>query len=310
MISNLSGAAVEAIVGDYALQAERGSVSGTLIRRPRIGLYRPWRASMDEGWTRWLLEQYGFQFSSVYNHDVVAGDLGDRYDVIVIGDMSASQITAGFARGSVPPRYAGGIGNEGVRALDEFVRSGGTLVTWNSSSIFAVDALHLPVKNATADIPRDEFFLAGSIVAMTVDPSHPVMSGMPERSKVFVARSPVFTVEEEFVGSVFAKYQSEGSPLLSGYLLGEEHLQGFASGLDVYHGDGHVILLGMRPQWRGQPFGNFRIVFNAALYSDGVANLAPANDDFWVVPEEEGEEGEANDSGSGQRDRRMGGERR
>ncbi len=307
VISNLSGSAISSMVSDYALQAERGNAAGTLIRKPRIGLYRPWRASMDEGWTRWLLEQYGFDFTSVYNHDVVAGDLRDRYDVIVIADMSGSQITEGFAKGSVPPRYAGGISDAGVRALDEFVRSGGTLVTWNSSSLFAIEALHLPVKNVAAGVPRDEFFLAGSIVAMMVDPSQPVMSGMPERSKVFVARSPVFTVEEDFEGSVLAKYQKEGSPLLSGYLLGEEHLQGFASALDVRHGNGHVVLLGMRPQWRGQPFGNFRIVFNAALYSGTVAGAAPANDDFWTAPEEKEEEGEGGNSGSGEARRRMGG---
>ena len=307
VISNLSGNAINSMVSDYALQAERGSAVGTLIRQPRIGLYRPWRASMDEGWTRWLLERYGFDFTSVYNHDIVAGDLRDRYDVIVIADMSGSQVTNGFAKGSVPPRYAGGIGNEGMRALDEFVRTGGTLVTWNSSSLFAMESLHLPVKNVTADIPRDEFFLAGSIVAMTVDPSQPVMSGMPERSRVFVARSPVFTVEEDFEGSVLAKYQKEGSPLLSGYLLGEEHLQGFASALDVRHGNGHVLLLGMRPQWRGQPIGNFRIVFNAALYSNTVAGAAPDNEDFWTAPEEAEEEGGNESSGGGEARRGMGG---
>ncbi len=32
-----------------------------------------------------------------------------------------------------------------------------------------------------------------------------------------------------------------------------------------------MILLGLRPQWRGQPFGTFRILFNAALYHGAVA---------------------------------------
>jgi hypothetical protein len=291
VISNLNQTATNQLVTDFALRAARGRVSGTPIAQPRIGLYRPWNASMDEGWTRWLLEMYGFRFQSVYNADVIAGDLRQRFDVIVIADIRGRQILEGYAKGSVPPRYAGGIGKEGVRAIDGFVRSGGTLVTINSSSLFAIDQLFLPVKNAVSGLERSEFYMSGSIVEMHTDPSHPVMSGMPERSKVFVSRSPVFTVTDEFKGSVLAKYAKSGSPLLSGYLLGEEKVQGYAAALDVRHGDGRVVLLGMRPQWRGQPFGNFRIVFNAALYSAEVAALTPANADFWEAPKEEEEEG-------------------
>ncbi|MEJ2237376.1 MAG: M14 family metallopeptidase [Gemmatimonadales bacterium] len=296
VISNVGQSAVNAMVRDYALQAERGSVSGNLVRQPRIGLFRPWRASIDEGWTRWLFEMYGFEFVSIYDHDMIAGDLRSRFDVIVIADMSGSQIKDGFAKGSVPPRYAGGIGNEGVRNLDEFVRAGGTLVTWNASSRFAIDELYLPVQNVVADLDRQEFFMAGSIMSMVVDPSHPVMSGVPSRGKIFVSRSPVFTVEEEFQGSVMAKYDEAGSPLLSGYLLGEEHLQGYASAIDARHGDGHVILLGMKPQWRGQPFGNFRILFSAALYSAAVAASTPESPDFWTAPVEEETEEEGRSS--------------
>jgi len=79
---------------------------------------------------------------------------------------------------------------------------------------------------------------------------------------------------------------AEGTPLLSGYLLGEEHVQGYAAALDVKHGEGHVVLLGMRPQWRGQPFGSFKVLFNAALYSKAVADQAPENGAFWTAPEE------------------------
>ena len=43
----------------------------------------------------------------------------------------------------------------------------------------------------------------------------------------------------------------------------------------------------MKPQWRAQPFGNFRILFNAALYSGGVAAAAPSNPGFREAPEED-----------------------
>ena len=100
----------------------------------------------------------------------------------------------------------------------------------------------------------------------------------------FVDRSPAFTTLEGFEGAALAKYQEEGSPLLSGYLLGEKHLQGYAAALDVQHGDGHVVLIGFRPQWRGQPFGTFRVLFNAALYGGELAAASLVSPEFWTAP--------------------------
>jgi len=306
VVTGLSGNAGSSLVRDFHLQA-RGGSGGVQIPRPRVGLYRPWSASIDEGWTRWLLEMYGFEFTSLYNPEVLAGSLRDRYDVIVFADLRSRSILEGYGVGTVPPRYVGGLEGAGVRELETFVREGGTLVTINGSSLFAMEAFHLPVRDVTSDLGRDEFSLSGSILDMRVDPSHPVMSGVPERAKIMIGSSPVFTTEDGFEGRVLAKYPSEGSPLLSGFLLGEEFLQGYAAALEVKHGDGRVILLGMRPQWRGQPFGTFKILFNAALYSQAVANLTPDNSDFWTAPPEPEEEGGEGEGGSGPSGRMRGG---
>ncbi len=293
LVTGLSADTTQELISTLALRAERAPSGGVEIRRPRVGVYHPWAASMDEGWTRWLLDAYEFDYQTVANAEVVAGKLGDRYDVLLIADMRGESILQGNPPGSVPARYAGGIGREGVRALDAFVRSGGTLVTLNSASIFALEQLHLPVRNVVADAKSDEFFASGSILAAQVDPSQPVMSGMPADAKLFVGRSPVFTTEEGFEGRVLARYAESGSPLLSGYLLGEEHLQGYAAALEVQHGDGRVVLLGFRPQWRGQPFGTFKVLFNALLYTRDVAVAAPDNAEFWTAPPEPEEEEEA-----------------
>ncbi len=284
VISDLSNREMESMVSDLALQAERTGQAGTRISRPRVGLFRPWQASMDEGWTRWLFEMFDFEFQNLYNADIIAGELRNRVDVIVLADMRGRQILQGSAPGTVPPRYAGGIGDVGVRALDAFVRAGGTLVCMNASSSFAIDQLHLPVRDVVAELDNEDFSVGGSILEVTVDPSHPVMTGMPERSKIMVARSPVFTVTEGFEGTALAKYQEQGSPLVSGYLLGEEHIQGYAAALDVFHGDGHVILLGFRPQWRAQPYATFPVLFNAVLYSRELSVIASGIPAFWTAP--------------------------
>ncbi len=290
LISGLSGSAQQEMVRDLRLQAAGGSMPAGRVVQPRVGIYRPWGSSADEGWTSWALEMYGVAHTGLRNADVLAGELNDRYDVIVLADMGARTILEGFAKGEVPPRYAGGLGAEGVRELDAFVRGGGTLVAINSSCAFAVQQLHLPVKDVTQGLKREQFSASGAIVELLVDPSHPVMSGMAPRSKVMVGRSPVFTTEEGFDGRVLAKYAKEGSPLLSGYFLGEEHVQGYAAAVEVKKGEGRVVLLGMRPQWRGQPFGTFKVLFNAALYSKAVADRAPDNGKFWAAPEKPEEE--------------------
>ena len=122
------------------------------------------------------------------------------------------------------------------------------------------------MKNVVADLRSEDFFLPGSIVEVTTDPTHPVMAGMPDKAMVFVDGSPVFELQEGFAGAVLARYQDAGSPLRSGYLIGEKYLQGKAAALDVHLDAGHVVLLGFRPEWRGQSFGTFRVLFNAALY--------------------------------------------
>ncbi len=269
VVDGIAAGTLDRWVADLAVRAVRTTAAGDRPVASRIALYKPWRASMDEGWTRWLFDQYGFGYSTITNADFHASGLGERFDVIILASDPPDLLLSGYAKGTVPPRYDGGIGETGVRALDAFVRAGGTLVCLNQSSDFAIERLHLPVKNVVSGLSRRDFFASGSILEVITEPSHPVMAGMPERAKVFFDRGPVFTALEGAEALTLARYAPAGSPLLSGYLLGETHLQGKAAALDVKHGRGHVILLGFRPQWRGQPFGTFRVLFNAAMYGGG-----------------------------------------
>jgi hypothetical protein len=284
LVSGVGDATVRSWTDDLHLQLTRTRAEGTELSRPRIGVYSPWSGQIDEGWTRLLLEQYGFEFNRLRNADVRAGGLKSRYDVIVLAQMGSRTIIDGNQLGTVPPRYAGGIGEMGVRELDRFITDGGTLVCLNGSSQFAIEQFALPVRDVTRGLRSEDHFMAGTLLAAEIDPDHPVMAGMPVDATLLGHRSPVFTVTEDFRGRALAKYQEEGSPLLSGYLIGPEHLNGYAAALDVFHGRGHVILLGFRPQWRGQPFGLFRTLFNAAVYHGGPAAGVSADSDFWAPP--------------------------
>ena len=298
LIGGLSESAQADLVKTLALVAERTAAGGTPLKKPRIGLFQPWTGSMDEGWTRWLLEQYGFEFVSLHPEDFHA-PLGDKVDVVILADDARIPVAAGAGgtgrgagageagRGGVPagappgaqgrggrggaprvvrPEYAYTLTPEDLQAFEAFVRGGGTVVSFNNACRFVIQQFKLPVKNAVDGLRPEEFFLRGSIVQVITDPTHPVMAGMPGKAAVFVDGSPVFDTLEGFKGKVLAKYADSGSPLLSGYLIGEKYLQGKAAALDVELDKGHVVLIGFRPQWRGQPFGTFRVVFNSAIY--------------------------------------------
>jgi Zinc carboxypeptidase len=279
VVSGVAEAKLEGWANELSLRAERRAAADAAgaVAGARVALYSSLSPSMDEGWTEWLLDQYEFKYTVITNADFQAGDLGSRFDVILFASDRARTIRDGFAVGRVPPAIEGGLGDAGVRALDEFVRKGGTMVAINQSAIFAIEQLHLPVRNVVQGLAAKDFFASGSIHEVITDPSQPVMAGMPERARVFGTL-------EGFEGAALAKYAKEGSPLLSGYLLGEKYLQGYAAALDVKHERGHVVLIGFRPQWRGQPVGTFRVVFNAAFYGRSVADHAKPSPGFWTAP--------------------------
>ena len=124
---------------------------------------------MDEGWTRWVLDQFEFEYVRVAAADIQAR-LAAHEDRRA-GHLRRGARRAGAARRTVAAAERGlavvrqvalaGAGaapdpqaanDARVRAIEEFVRGGGTLVCFNRSSTFAIDQLKLPVKNVVAGV--------------------------------------------------------------------------------------------------------------------------------------------------------------
>ncbi len=240
---------------------------GVVERVPRIGLYKPWAASMDEGWTRWVLEQNGIPYVTVTDSMIRAGRLDRRLDVLLLPDVGANTILRGYPASIVPARYAGGIGEPGAAHIVDFVRRGGTLVTLDGSSDFAIAQLELPVHNGFGQrrgMPdADDFYAPGSVFAVDVWTGTPLTSGVDSTAFVYFANGVAFDAAEP--ATVLARYVD--APLRSGYALNEEQLAGKAALVDVRVGSGRAILFGFRPQHRGQTHGTFKLLFNALLLS-------------------------------------------
>ncbi len=242
------------------------------VKKPRIAIYEPWAGNIDQGWTRWILEQFDFQFVRVRNAEIQAGHLRDRYDTIVIAEMSTRQILDGMQPGTVPGEYAGGIEEDGADELRQFVDRGGTLVTLGNASMFPIEEFKIPVVNALAGLRPDQFFCSGTLLRTEIkDPGNPIVTGLPENPAVMFERNVAFDTRPGFRGKILAAYPKDRSPLLSGYLLGAERIEGKAAALDVNYGSGHIVMIGFRTQWRGQSHGTYKFLFNALYYNPSMA---------------------------------------
>ena len=239
----------------------------------RIGLYQPLPPSMDEGWTRWILERENQKFASLQMASVWSGNLGSEYETIIVPDQASRTLLKGYTEGAMPPGLTGGLGQEGVKALREFVESGGTLVCLNRASEFAIEQFKLPIKNVVAGLPRTEFYVPGSILRIELDTTHPIAQGMPKQSIAWAEDSPVFEVINDANAGqhsvpssavkIIAWYPRTTDPLLSGWLLGGNRIKGKAALIEVQMGKGRIILFGFRPQYRGQSLATYPLFFNA-----------------------------------------------
>ena len=241
------------------------------LASPRVGLYQPWTASMDEGWTRLLLDRYEFHHRPLRNDDLRRGRLAD-VDVIVLPDLSAAAIRDGVAGGRsggerMPPEYRGGLGKEGGEALKRWVEGGGNLVAVNGASEYVIELFGLPVSNALAGVGRERFSAPGTSLRVLLDSEHPLSWGMRPEEVIFVDDSPAFLTrlpEPNQSRHVVARYPEDRRDILvSGYLKGEELLARRAAAVEVGVGKGKVLLLGFKPANRAQTHRTFKLLFNA-----------------------------------------------
>ncbi|HEY7393294.1 MAG TPA: M14 metallopeptidase family protein, partial [Gemmatimonadaceae bacterium] len=137
VVSGVSPAKLDAWAAELWVTAERASgVATTSVAGspPRIGLG-------NDGWTEWLFDNWGVPYTKVPPADLTAGNLASRFDVLIL----PNGVGGGFGRGGGGGGAGGGRGgrgggagggnaNDGVKAVDEFVRAGGTVLSWGGGA--------------------------------------------------------------------------------------------------------------------------------------------------------------------------------
>ncbi len=278
-LSLLAGIDIQPVYHPFSYKNQRGASRGRqkagCIITSNTAIYRSSMPAMDEGWTRWVFTDEQRMFKEASDKNIRNRELFKdkskllEIKTIVFPDQSPNQILNGYAKGSRPEEYTGGIGKDGVKNLRKFVEDGGTLVFLNRASNFAIEQFELPVRDVTQGLNRKDFFIPGSILRTELDTTHRIAEGMPRESIAWFENSPAFEIKTDPLAlvnnfKVIARYPTDpNSVLLSGWALGAEKIAGKAALIEFTTGKGKVILFGFRPQYRGQSLATFPLLFNA-----------------------------------------------
>lgn len=248
----------------------------------RVAIYKNHLPSMDEGWTRWVFDQYKFPYASLRDVEIRAGGLNAKYDAIIIPDQSVNALVNGLpgatggretdvaeerVTGVYPAEYAGGLGEAGIKSLREFIKAGGTVITFNNASNFAIEKLGAPARNVLKGVQARDFYCPGSILRAQLDSSSPLTFGVEKESIAWFENSPAFEITDPASAHAIASYPESENPLLSGWILGDKLIRGRAAMVEAKIGKGRIILFGFRPQYRAQSLATFPLLFNSILTS-------------------------------------------
>lgn len=244
------------------------------IKSKKIGIYQPWITSMDEGWTRLVLDSFYFDYIVLHNQDIKEKKTFDELDVLILPSMGASAIVEGrefreqrrIDLPQIPEEYSGGIGKQGVDNIREFIRKGGTLVALGEASDFVIEQIGVPVRNILKNVSIKEFFAPGTIVKLKINaPDNPLAYGLRGYVPAYMINSIAFeTSPYSNEVSTIASFDN-AEILLSGYLLGAEKIKGKSALCEVPYDKGKIIMFAFRTQHRSQTWATFKFLFNAIL---------------------------------------------
>lgn len=241
------------------------------LKTPRVAVYEPHTANIDSGWTMWLLENFKIPYDAIKNDEIQRGNLKSRYDAIILAQQTAQSIIHGTrpGEGNQRPEFTGGIGSKGVAALEEFVKAGGSLLAFDSATQLPIQNFEIGVRGLLAeaagrneDVSPNAFYAPGSLIRITVDNTQPTAFGMAPEAVAMTTGGQAFDTIGTPNMKVLARYASKDL-LASGWLSGERLVLGKPIAVEARLGKGNVLLYGFRPQFRGQPYGTFKLVLNA-----------------------------------------------
>jgi hypothetical protein len=235
---------------------------------------------------RFILDEFGMDHELVFPPELDAGNLNQKYDVLIFPDGAIPAARpgggggGGYGRGgrgpdpeTIPEEYRSRMGSvtaeTTVPQLRSFLEGGGTIIAIEGSTNLGYQ-LGLPIRDFLVDengVPfrSEEFFVPGSLLEVERQGNSLVTEGLDEAFIVNFARSPVFGIDAGAAGVRPLAVYADKTPLRSGWAWGQEKLQGGVAMLEADVGAGTLYLFGPQITFRGQPHETFPLVFNGIL---------------------------------------------
>ena len=252
---------------------------------PRVAIYSNWSGTQELGWYRHAFDKFGIPFDLIYKERVQKGNLEADYDVVLMAyqNINRQSVMAKPAARPVPyvqsEKYkflgvygstadvTGGFGDEGVKAFEQFLENGGTLIA-------AHNAIRFPIEFGlarTVDVEQITGLNAQRpLVEATISrPDHPTFYGYQRTTiPIKYVSGPVLRVGIADSANVLGRYVGGDSAVLSGLMVGGDAIRNRAFAVDIpraYGGKGRVMIFANNPIYRWQNHGEFNMIFNSIL---------------------------------------------
>ena len=260
----------------------------TVLRAPRIGLFDQYGGQMPSGWTRLVFENFEFPYTVVFPPMLDAGNLIDKFDIIIFNDGGIPAVGGGAGGGrgdGAGPEISeefrnrqGSVTAETMNKIKEFVRAGGTVLTIGGASSSIAAHFDLPIESHLTErgedgrlgpLPGTKFYVPGSVLRAAVEPNSILGHGTGPEIDVFFDNSPTFRLGPAATsrGIKTIAWFNTPTPLRSGWAWGQHYLENGIAAFEAEVGKGHLYVFGPEITFRSQPHGTFKFLFNGILLS-------------------------------------------
>ncbi len=268
----------------------------TVLRAPRIGLFDQYGGQMPSGWTRLVFENFEFPYTVVFPPMLDAGNLIDKFDILIFNDGGIPDVGGGAGGGrgggggggrgggagpEIPEEFRnrqGSVTAETMNKIKEFVRAGGTVLTIGGASSSIAAHFDLPIESHLTErgetgrlgpLPGTKFYVPGSVLRAAVEPNSILGHGTGPEIDVFFDNSPTFRLGPAATsrGIKTIAWYNTPTPLRSGWAWGQHYLENGIAAFEAEVGKGHLYVFGPEIAFRSQPHGTFKFLFNGILLS-------------------------------------------